>query len=390
MEPANEDVIVALGDLLVDAGPAGRGARPARTDPGIGAHPPGRRSRPARFHARRRLRRAADGAARPGEDRRRRPSEVRRHPRADGPARPAHERLPPPAHRPPVLNLQRSGSLATRTTVRGRRQRRRRNVCSSWRKARSTRGTVARNSSPAGGGVELLGKLRLDTQVAQRLRQRDERRAAGPPARSASVRPAASSATVERSAALVDRRRGPTATGRRSASSAPSSGPRMTTTRRRGRSVSSRFAGRIQRSAAQLAELGADRPGPERTAFGDRAPLGGDDDDVPRRVPVDGRASAAGVLFGLAADESSAQSVDGVVDRQLATLDHAGQRGSDRPGGDVEQPAELDERGDRHLRRVRAEQQRQHDRARRQRWRRDVAASDRPIVTTLAHHDQKV
>ena len=67
MEPANEDVIVALGDLLVDARAARRGARPARPDPGVRPHAPGRRTGPPRLDARRRLRRAAHGAARSGQ-----------------------------------------------------------------------------------------------------------------------------------------------------------------------------------------------------------------------------------------------------------------------------------------------------------------------------------
>ncbi len=104
LEPGNEDAVVG----------AGRAARRARASPRkrsacwpaipeTDRDPPGRRPRPARRRARRRLRRHADGAARPGEGRRGRPPGVRRHPRAAGPRRSAHGVVPAPAHQPTVL-----------------------------------------------------------------------------------------------------------------------------------------------------------------------------------------------------------------------------------------------------------------------------------------------
>ena len=69
MEPANEDVIVALAELLIAQGNRRRGARAAGADPGVGAHPSRCRARPRRHRTAGRLRRPAHRVARPGEDR---------------------------------------------------------------------------------------------------------------------------------------------------------------------------------------------------------------------------------------------------------------------------------------------------------------------------------
>ena len=103
MEPANEDVIVALAELLIAEGNSdealallARIPESERTRHVAGA-------RPCRHRTTGRLRRPAHRAARPGEGRRRRAPEVRRPARAHGSDRPAHGRVPPPAHLTPVL-----------------------------------------------------------------------------------------------------------------------------------------------------------------------------------------------------------------------------------------------------------------------------------------------
>jgi putative thioredoxin len=90
MEPANEDAIVALAELLIADG---------NTDEALallGRIPESDRTRHVAALARvgeppsGRLRRTARRAARPGQDRRRGPTEVRRSARADGSPRSAH------------------------------------------------------------------------------------------------------------------------------------------------------------------------------------------------------------------------------------------------------------------------------------------------------------
>ena len=122
LEPGNEDAIVALGEILVERGdgeealalleriPESERTRKVAAAARLGTVPDDDHDA------------TLDGAAAEGEDRRRGPPGVRRHPRADGSRRPADRRLPPQAHRPAVLSScpsesARSGGFCR--TVRG-------------------------------------------------------------------------------------------------------------------------------------------------------------------------------------------------------------------------------------------------------------------------------
>ena len=105
LEPGNEDAIVALGEILVERGdgeealalleriPESERTRKVAAAARLGTVPDDDHDA------------TLDGAAAEGEDRRRGPPGVRRHPRADGPGRPADRGLPAQAHRPAVLTF---------------------------------------------------------------------------------------------------------------------------------------------------------------------------------------------------------------------------------------------------------------------------------------------